>query len=113
MRLSAVFYIWTGERLNFRKYWIIDDPGLRFMMHKVLPCFYWVFIPWLLVFGAPLYVITEIIQKVSWDEDWKFSNDDDPLVSVFLVAIGLIFASYFGFIAGLLMIPFWLAFVPY
>ena len=92
------------------------DPKLRFMVHKVLPCFYWVNIPWLLVFGAPLYVSTWVLLYITNDKNWHINDGSgflDTLVNAYFITIGLIFLSYFCFIVGLLLIPFWLAFVPY
>ena len=88
---------------------MIYDPKLRFMVHKVLPCFYWVLIPWFLVFGVPFYVLTIMIKKLKKElHPLHPKTEEDAYVLFFALPV-----LYLCFVLGLLMIPFWLAFVPY
>ena len=93
---------------------MIRDPKLRFMVHKVLPCFLTMFIPWLLVFGFPLYVLTRVYLELSRD-DWECfdSDDQNPLLDYCFILTVTQFILYFSFMLGLFMIPFWLVFGPY
>ena len=66
---------------------MIYDPKLRFMVHKVLPCFYWVLIPWFLVFGVPFYVLTIMIDELKKELPPK--TEEDAYVQFFALPVPL------------------------
>ena len=95
-------------------FWMERDAKMRFMVHKVLPWFFTMLIPWLLVFGLPMYVLTGIITAFS-EDDWEFLGLEplNSLCDACLVFFVTPFILYFSFMVGLFMIPFWLAIMPF